>query len=96
MKKQERISGAALSGTTRVRCNDDRSQETLCMLPRTTVAFAALASGLLAGCQAPSSSSYRARPAPPLHVTAARGIDPGVKLADFRGKWLLIDFWAHW
>ena len=54
-----------------------------------------LAAGLLAGCQAPQSE-FRSRPAPEFRVTAARGINPNVKLADFRGKWLLIDFWAHW
>lgn len=53
-----------------------------------------LAAALVAGCQQGQSTSPRR--APEFHITAARGIDPKVKLADFRGKWLLIDFWGHW
>lgn len=34
---------------------------------------------------------------PPLwNVTAARGIKKDVKLSDFKGKWLLLEFWGYW
>ncbi len=59
---------------------------------RLVASGAALSALLLAGCERPS----RARPAPEFTVTAARGVAPAVKLADYRGKWLLVEFWAHW
>ena len=31
---------------------------------------------------------------PPLHVKAARGVARGVQLADYRGKWVVLDFWS--
>jgi hypothetical protein len=34
------------------------------------------------------------RPCPDWHATDARGIDKNAKPADFRGKWLLIEFWG--
>jgi len=33
---------------------------------------------------------------PPLHVTDARGIGKDVKLSDFKGKWVVLDFWGYW
>jgi len=33
---------------------------------------------------------------PKLHVTDARGVKKEVSLADYRGKWVLIDFFTHW
>ncbi|MDA7980727.1 MAG: redoxin domain-containing protein [Pirellulales bacterium] len=43
------------------------------------------------------SAKYRGQPIPEWTVTDARGIDPQkTALADFRGKWLLVEFWAHW
>jgi thiol-disulfide isomerase/thioredoxin len=33
---------------------------------------------------------------PPWHVTAARGAKKDVTIADFKGKWLIIDFWGFW
>jgi hypothetical protein len=36
------------------------------------------------------------RPAPPLSVTAARGVDPSVTLAGYKGKWVLLEFWGFW
>ena len=35
-------------------------------------------------------------PAPDWEITAARGVDARVKLADYKGKWVLIEFWAFW
>lgn len=35
--------------------------------------------------------------APPAwHVTDARGVKKEVKLADFKGKWVLMEFWGFW
>src|SRR5262249_21966491 len=36
------------------------------------------------------------QPAPALHVTDAKGIRKDITLADFRGKWVLLEFWATW
>lgn len=33
---------------------------------------------------------------PPLHVTEARDVETDVKLEDFKGTWLLIEFWGYW
>lgn len=33
---------------------------------------------------------------PDLSITESRGIEKTWKLADARGKWVVIDFWAHW
>jgi hypothetical protein len=33
---------------------------------------------------------------PAWHVTDARGVEPDVTLADFRGKWVLLEFWGFW
>jgi hypothetical protein len=35
--------------------------------------------------------------APPAwHVSDARGLKKGVQLSDFKGKWVLIEFWGFW
>ncbi len=34
--------------------------------------------------------------APALHVTDAKGIHKDITLADFRGKWVVLEFWATW
>jgi hypothetical protein len=35
--------------------------------------------------------------APPVwHVTDARGVKKEVKLADFKGKWVFVEFWGYW
>ncbi len=36
------------------------------------------------------------KPAPPLSIKAARGVPAGMKLEDFRGKYVLLEFWATW
>jgi peroxiredoxin len=36
------------------------------------------------------------KPAPPLTLTEAVGVSPKVTLADYRGKWVLVDFWGWW
>jgi thiol-disulfide isomerase/thioredoxin len=36
------------------------------------------------------------KPAPPLTVTESIGVSPKMTLADYRGKWVLIDFWGWW
>ncbi|MHC5010123.1 MAG: carboxypeptidase-like regulatory domain-containing protein [Planctomycetota bacterium] len=38
---------------------------------------------------------YGRRP-PPLHVTDVRGLEEGVRLSDFEGRWVLLEFWGHW
>ena len=34
--------------------------------------------------------------APPLHVTAARGVKKNVRWKDFRGKYVILEFWGFW
>lgn len=36
------------------------------------------------------------KPPPPLNITAARGIDEDMKLADLKGKWVLLEYWGFW
>jgi hypothetical protein len=39
----------------------------------------------------------KGKPLPEWHVTAARGVPlEKSRIADFRGKWLLIEFWGFW
>jgi hypothetical protein len=33
---------------------------------------------------------------PPWHVTDARGLAKEVKIEDFKGKWVLVEFWGFW
>jgi len=33
---------------------------------------------------------------PPWKIADARGVKKDVTLADYRGKWVLVDFWGHW
>jgi len=39
-------------------------------------------------------SAFYGKEPPPLDITDARGISKDVKLADLRGKWVLLDFWT--
>ncbi|NOY41196.1 MAG: TlpA family protein disulfide reductase [Planctomycetes bacterium] len=41
-------------------------------------------------------SQFYGKEPPELEITDARGVPKGVKLADFHGKWVLLDFWAAW
>ncbi len=40
--------------------------------------------------------SLAGQPPPEWHVLAARGLSKDVGPKDFRGKWLLLDFWGFW
>jgi thiol-disulfide isomerase/thioredoxin len=39
-------------------------------------------------------TKHYGEPAPRWHVTDARGVSKDVQLSDFRGKWVLVDFWG--
>ncbi len=39
---------------------------------------------------------YTGKVPPAWNVTDARGLPQGVKLADLKGKWVLIEFWGFW
>jgi len=41
-------------------------------------------------------AKLKGKPAPGLDITAARGVKPQVKLADYKGKWLYLEFWGFW
>jgi hypothetical protein len=36
------------------------------------------------------------KPLPPWTVSDARGAKPSVQLSDYRGKWVLVEFWGFW
>ena len=33
---------------------------------------------------------------PPLNITDARGVPKTMKLSDYKGKWVLLEFWGYW
>lgn len=39
---------------------------------------------------------YYGKKPPPLEITDARGVPKEVKLEEYRGKWVLLEFWAVW
>ena len=39
---------------------------------------------------------HKGRELPPWSVADARGVKKDVTLADYRGKWVLVDFWGYW
>jgi thiol-disulfide isomerase/thioredoxin len=43
----------------------------------------------------PLAKRYGKEP-PPLKVTDARGVDKHVKLSDYKGKWVVLEFWGFW
>jgi hypothetical protein len=46
--------------------------------------------------KATAIAKLRGKPAPQWDVTAARGIGLDTSLADYRGKWVLLEFWGFW
>lgn len=34
--------------------------------------------------------------APAWHISEARGVEKSAKLEDYRGKWVIVDFWGFW
>ena len=41
-------------------------------------------------------AKLKGKPAPGWEVTAARGVKPQVKLVDYKGKWVYLEFWGFW
>jgi hypothetical protein len=41
-------------------------------------------------------AKHKGKAPPRWNVTDARGVSKDVKLADFKGKWVLIEFWGFW
>lgn len=39
---------------------------------------------------------HKGKAPPKWHVTDARGVKKEVKIADFKGKWVLLEFWGYW
>ena len=39
---------------------------------------------------------HKGKAPPQWNVTDARGVEKDVKLADFKGKWVLMEFWGFW
>lgn len=44
----------------------------------------------------PTGAPGAGKPAPPLTVTEARGVPKDVKLSDYKGKWVILEFWGYW
>lgn len=41
-------------------------------------------------------TKHKGKSLPAWHVTDARGVKKDVKLSDFKGKWVLLEFWGYW
>ena len=41
-------------------------------------------------------AKLKGKPAPGWEITAARGVKPQAKLADYKGKWVYLEFWGFW
>jgi len=41
-------------------------------------------------------AKLRGKTAPDLDITAVRGVKPKVKLSDYKGKWVYLEFWGFW
>ena len=46
--------------------------------------------------QATVIARHKGKAPPAWHVTDARGVKKDVKLSDFKGKWVLLEFWGFW
>ena len=41
-------------------------------------------------------AKLKGKPAPMLNPTDARGVSKTVQIADYKGKWVALEFWGHW
>jgi thiol-disulfide isomerase/thioredoxin len=41
-------------------------------------------------------AKLKGKPAPTLEPTDARGVSKSVQIADYKGKWVALEFWGHW
>jgi len=41
-------------------------------------------------------AKLKGKPAPTWEVTAARGVKPTARLADYKGRWVYLEFWGFW
>lgn len=47
------------------------------------------------GLQPTNLARHFGKPPPPWTITAARGVDPSLRLEDLEGRWVLIEFWSY-
>src|SRR5437016_3825387 len=45
---------------------------------------------------APRSHPRGSRPAPEINATDTHGVKSSVSLSDYRGKWVILEFWSVW
>lgn len=59
---------------------------------------AIFAAGLVsvAAAQQQQQGIVQGKPAPEWNITSARGMQTSAKLADYRGRWVVLDFWGFW
>ena len=41
-------------------------------------------------------AKLKGKPLPEFQITDARGVKPNVKLTDYKGKWVYLEFWGFW
>src|SRR5947209_7109811 len=41
-------------------------------------------------------AKHKGKAPPAWHITDARGVKKEMMLADYKGKWILVDFFTHW
>jgi hypothetical protein len=46
--------------------------------------------------KASAIAKLKGKPAPDWEITGARGVKPTAKLADYKGKWVYLEFWGFW
>ncbi len=46
--------------------------------------------------QATIIARHKGKAPPNWHVTDARGVKKDVQISDFKGKWVLLEFWGYW